>query len=520
MSALSGSPAITKITTGTKLTKKGTKRISSCVAFGAFVALAGFVMDRDGGVFAQAHPDRATLRRDVAAVVSAPILSRSHWSILVKSLDRGDVVYDHNARRLVMPASNMKVVTMAATAATLGWDYRFETALESAAPIVNGMLMGDLVVRGSGDPTIGPRDGVDASTFDEWAAQLRSAGILSIDGRIVGDDDLFDDVEIGNGWSWDDLVYGYAAPVNALTYNESLVTVAASPAAAVGQPARVEVTPPHHGFIVHSQVTTSPPDTAETLDVRRDRGSAALEVTGTVPLDSKEPAAVTAAVENPTLFFVRTLRAALRARGIAVSGEAVDRDGLSATDPARLGMPLRRLAVHRSRPLREIGRRFLKVSQNLYGELFVKTLGASTGSGTTASGQQAIHQVLDGWGVPRDSYILADGSGLSRLNFVSAEAEVAVLERMYKDDALRQPFLEALPVGGQDGTLRNRLKAAWTVGRVHAKTGSISNARALSGYVKTRSGETLAFSIIANNFSLPSWRIERVIDLMVEILAR
>ena len=242
--------------------------------------------------------------------------------------------------------------------------------------------------------------------------------------------------------------------------------------------------------------------------------------TGSVPLAGQRVATVSAAVENPTLYFTRALRAALMARGIPVSGDAVDADLLSSADPFRSPTTRRTLATHRSAPLTDIGRTFLKVSQNLYGELLVKTLGASAGAGTTAGGQQVIRDTLNAWGVPRDSYILADGSGLSRLNFVSAEALVTILEHMCKDPRQRQPLLNALPVGGEDGTLRNRLKAAWTLGQVHAKTGSIANARALSGFVTTRGGETLVFSIIANNFSLPAWRIERVIDLIVEILAR
>lgn len=473
-----------------------------------------------GRASAQGRPDRARLRKDIAAVVSAPLLSRSHWSILIKSLDRGDVIFQSSPRSLVMPASNMKVFTMAATAEKLGWDYRFETTLESAAPIVNGVLMGDLIIRGSGDPSIGSRDGRDVATFDEWATQLRAAGITSIDGRIVGDDDRFDDGEIGYGWSWDDLAYGYAAPVGALTYNESLIRITARPGPSVGSPALVDVSPAQHGFMMTSRVTTSEAGQAETLDVNRARGSFVLELTGTVPLGTESVATLTASVENPTLFFARALRAGLIARGIPVSGEPVDRDLLAVDDPVRLQPQVRRLATHTSPPLSDIGRTFMKVSQNLYGELLVKTVGASSGVGSITRGQQAIRETLDGWGVPRDSYILADGSGLSRLNFVSAEALVAILEHLHNDPRHRQPFLDALPVGGEDGTLRNRLKATWTVGRVHAKTGSISNARALSGYVTTRGGERLVFSVIVNNYSLPAWRIERVIDLIVEIIAR
>lgn len=475
-----------------------------------------------GNAAAQESPDRASLRADLSAVMSAPLLSRSHWSILIKSLDRGDVIFEQNSRKLVMPASNMKVFTMAAAAVRLGWDFRYRTTLESTGPIVNGILAGDLIVRGSGDPSIGSRDGVDVKTFDEWATQLKAAGVTAIDGRIIGDDDAFDDEEIGNGWSWDDLAYGYSAPVGALTYNESLITITARPGASVGTPAVLEVAPGEHGLTILNHTATSEEGKPGTLDVRRERGATVLEVVGTVPLAADRPAVVTASVDNPTVFFVRSLRRALISRGIPVSGPAIDRDQLSPDDPARATSGFKVLASHESAPLTEVGRTFLKVSQNLYGELLVKKIGerAGSGAGTTARGQQLIRETLDGWRVPADSYILADGSGLSRMNFVSAEALVDILEHVYADPAGRQGFLRALPVGGEDGTLRNRLKAAWTVGQVHAKTGSLTGARALSGYVTTRRGETLVFSIVANNFSLPAWRIERVIDLLVEIIAR
>jgi D-alanyl-D-alanine carboxypeptidase/D-alanyl-D-alanine-endopeptidase (penicillin-binding protein 4) len=483
--------------------------------------IAGVALVSAASVSADAVRDRATVRQDLATVLSAPLLARSHWSILIKSLDDGQVLFEHNARKLVMPASNMKILTMATAAERLGWGYRFETTLESTAPIVNGVLDGDLVVRGSGDPTISYRDVVAVKTFDEWAQQLNAAGISGISGRIIGCDDALDDEELGNGWSWDDLAYGYAAPITGLVFNESLVRINARPGIAPADPAVIEVVPDgDHGLTIVNHVTTGLSDEPANLDLKRLNGDSTLELVGRVPLASQRTATLTASVVNPTQFFARAVKSALIARGFSISGDAVDMDALAANDPARqLALP-NVLARHRSAPLSEIGRTFMKVSQNLYGELLVKAIGRSAGAGTTARGQQAIRETLDGWGVPSDSYILADGSGLSRMNFVSAEAVMKILEKMHGDPKHRASFFEALPVGAQDGTLRSRLHASWTAGNVHAKTGSIANARALSGYARSRSGETIAFSIIANNFSLPAWRIERVIDLMVEILAR
>lgn len=471
-----------------------------------------------------AHPaaQTATLRRDLDAVLSSPRLARSTWGVLVKSLDRGDVLYAHDAGKLVMPASNMKIVTMAAAAERLGWDYRYETTLESAAPVdEDGVLAGDLIVKGSGDPSIGTLDKVDERTFDQWTAQLKAAGIRSIAGRIVGDDDAFDDDEIGAGWSFDDLAYGYAAPIGALYYNEGVFEVSARPGAAIGSSAMVQGTPPEHGFTIVNRVTTVAADGPAAIEVHRERGSLLLEVSGTVPLGRTEPLATWPAVENPTLYFARVLRTALAARGIPVRGAAIDRDMVVPEDPLRSNAAVPRvLARHSSEPLAVLARRFLKVSQNQYAELLVKTLGRQAGDGSAARGQQVIRSVLDQWGVPRDSYVLMDGSGLSRYNYLSAEALVDVLEHLYRDPKHREPLLAALPVSGEAGTLERRLTASWTKGAVHAKTGSIANVRSLSGYVRTRGGEMLVFSIVANNFSQPAAEILYDIDLLVEILAR
>jgi D-alanyl-D-alanine carboxypeptidase/D-alanyl-D-alanine-endopeptidase (penicillin-binding protein 4) len=465
--------------------------------------------------------DSDRLRQDLAAVLRAPVLARSHWGILVKSLDRGDVLFEHNAGKLAVPASNMKILTMAVTAERLGWDHRFETTLESDASVVGGVLQGDLILRGGGDPSIALRSDVAARTFDEWAQQLRAAGIQAIEGRVVSEDGALDDEELGAGWPWDDMVFAYSGPVSSAFYNESLVRITVRPGLVEGDRAALEVVPPQdHGLVIINDVKTAAAGTEASLRLRRERGSAGLHITGTVPIDAAEPPSFGAAVENPALFFARALRSALLQRGLGVEGEAIDSDSLAGDDPARASAPRRVLARHISAPLAETGRTFMKVSQNLYGELFVKALGLAAGEGTTARGQEAIAETLDSWGVPRDSYILADGSGLSRLNYVSAETIVRVLERMFRDPRHRDAFAQTLPVGGEDGTLRNRLHAAWTVGRVRAKTGSLSNVRALSGYLTTRGGERLAFSIVANNFTLPGWRIERVIDLLAEILVR
>jgi D-alanyl-D-alanine carboxypeptidase/D-alanyl-D-alanine-endopeptidase (penicillin-binding protein 4) len=464
----------------------------------------------------------ASLQHDLDAVLSSPRLARSSWGVLVKSLDRGDVLFARDAGKLVMPASNMKLVTMAGAAERLGWNYRYDTTIETSATVdADGVLGGDLIVKGAGDPSIGTLDNVAARTFDEWAGQLRALGIRSIAGRIVGDDDAFDDDEIGAGWAFGDLAYGYAAPITALYYNEGVFELSAQPGASVGGPAILRAAPLEHGLTIVNLVTTVAAGGEADIEAHRQRGSLLLEVTGTVPLGRTEPVTTSPAVENPTLYFARVVRSALIARGIDVKGAAVDRDDLAPEDPLRLDAPAPRVvARHTSEPLSVIARRFLKVSQNQYAELLVKTVGRQAGEGSTARGQQVIRSVLDQWGVPPNSYILFDGSGLSRYNYLSAEALVDVLEHMYRDPRHREPLVAALPLSGEEGSLRRRLTASWTKGSVHAKTGSLAGVGSLTGDVRTRGGEMLVFSIVANNFSQPAAEVVRDIDLLVEILAR
>src|SRR5262245_15993247 len=181
------------------------------------------------------------LAADLDRIFTAPVMEHGLWGVEVKSLDTGRVLYARNPRTLMMPASNMKILTLAAAAETLGWDYRFTTTLETAAPVEDGTLKGDLIVRGGGDPSINTRGKRADAVFDEWASGLKAAGITRIDGGVIGDASAFDDRRLGQGWSWDYLQDGYAAPVSALEFNENVATLSIRPGAKAGDPADLEL---------------------------------------------------------------------------------------------------------------------------------------------------------------------------------------------------------------------------------------------------------------------------------------
>lgn len=444
------------------------------------------------------------LQQRIDATLAEPGLDRTSWGIVVRSLARGDTLYALNPHRLLMPASNMKIVTLAAAAERLGWNFSFETRLVAAGTVESGVLNGDLIVVGTGDPYLDDWDSDATRLFATWAKALKASGISSVGGRIVGDDNLIEDNWLGLGWQWDDLDRSFAAGIAALQFNENTVKVTIGPGAAESEPARVTLGPGASGLSLRNGVTTSASTVARAVETRRLAGSPTLELRGTVPLGSA-PISINAAVYNPTLYFVSALRTALIANGIDVRGEAVDIDDLPTAPSADRG---RLIATHYSPPLPALATTMMKLSQNLFAETFMY-----------ATGPTQAQQIFEGWGIPSGDLLIADGSGLSRYNLVTPEALVAILARVAADDRLREPFMATLPIAGRDGSLDDRMKGTRAEGNARAKTGSFTNARALSGFVRTAAGEPLVFSILANNYGVPGEAIEQATDAIVVALA-
>ena len=433
---------------------------------------------------------------------------------MVKSLRSGDTLYVRNGRRLMMPASNMKIVTLAAAMERLGWDYTYETQLFTAGPIDAGALRGDLVVVGSGDPSLMSAD-ADV-VFAGWAETLKHAGVRTIAGRVIGDDDRFEDNGLGFGWSWDDLQDDYAAGVSALQLNENAVRVSIAPGPAAGDSAGISISPTGSGLAVTGVVTTAAEGAPTAIRTRRLPGSMRLELRGTIAAGAS-PATLNVSVENPTLFFATALRDALIAHGLDVRGPAVDLDDVTDALP-RSATPI---ATHRSPPLSTLAVRLMKDSQNLYAETLLKTLSVRAGApvATAERGRAEAAAALQAWGLNPADLIQRDGSGLSRYDYVTADALVTILVHVGRDDRLRGPFEASLPIAGRDGTLSNRMKGTAAEGNARAKTGSMSNVRGMSGYVTSASGEPLVFSILANNFEVPPGTITAAEDAIVVRLA-
>ena len=459
-----------------------------------------------------ASADRGVLATALDPLFGAPGLRTAVWSVLIQSLDTGEVLYRLNPDTLVMPASNQKIVSTAVAAARLGWDYRFETRLETTGTVAGGALQGDLFVTGTGDPSINDRDGRREVFFDEMAAALRAAGISRVQGRLIGDDNAFDEERFGYGWSWDDFVFGYSAPVGALQVNENLAHLVVSPGAGPGEAARVTLREPGSDLVLISHVTTGARDSETRVSMDRMPGKHELTVTGSIAAGNKDIVRE-AAVDNPTTYFLGQMRAALAARGITVSGGDVDVDDLDGTTRTATRQAIGRL---QSPPLSDIARPLMKVSQNLYAETAMRALSLGAAPASMDASRKAVEETLGRWGVPAGTYVVADGSGLSRYNYVNASMIVAILRAIARDQKLAGPFVATLPIAGQDGTIGSRMKGTRAEGNVKAKTGSISNVRSLSGYLTTAAGERVVFSAIANNFTTPYATVDAAVEAALE----
>jgi D-alanyl-D-alanine carboxypeptidase/D-alanyl-D-alanine-endopeptidase (penicillin-binding protein 4) len=453
----------------------------------------------------------AALGADIDSALADPAFARATWGIVIQSLDDGRVLYRRNAERLFLPASNLKLLTAAAALVRLGADFRYRTPVLARGPRRADTLAGDLVVVGRGDPALA----VDATTVADplaalrpWADSVRARGIRVIRGRVIGDASRFTDPPLGPGWAWDDLGSDYAAPVGALQLNDGAAWIQVAPGTLPGQPVTATLLPAGVPLRLFSDATTAPPDSAA-RKLTWDRAPFSDSVT----LGGRLSAGLSAvrlpvSVPDPTRYFVAGLTEALREDSVTVLGDTTTAD--SSTDT---------LFTWVSPSLADVLQLMLKPSQNQIGEMLLRTLGAEVkGVGSMDSGRAVVRDVLTSFGVPPDAYVLADGSGLSRYDYVAPAALARVLEAMYRRPDFGALYT-ALPIAALDGTLENRFRGTAAAGNAHAKTGTLSNVRSLSGYVTAADGETLAFVLLVNNFTVPVKVVDAAQDQIVERLA-
>lgn len=452
-------------------------------------------------------------------------LGGARWGVMVVDLDDGRTLYQRRADELFTPASNTKIVTTAAALHLLGPDFRYETSLWTDGAVSGGTLWGNLIVHGTGDPTLGARfDGFDRRrVFRAWADSLRLAGIARVAGDLVGDDDVFADEPTGLGWEPEDLLWGYGAQISGLTFYEGTVALTVRPTRP-GDRAAVSWEPANTDYVTVTNTSLTRQAGGDILErYERPTGTNHITVAAEVPADRVEEEAL--AIHNPTAYFLHVLHRTLGESGVEVRGTPLDIDDWDSTPDYG---QMRLVATHRSVPLRQITEVTNTESHNLFAEHILRTVGAlryggfDARPGSAASGALALHDFLDAADVPFHEVRLVDGSGLSALNRITPRALIRILQFMdrHPDGATREAFVQSLAVGGRTGTLERRFRSGPTYGNVRAKTGYIRSVRTLSGYVTTVTGRRLAFSLMCNGYSSSTSRVTAVQDDIVEVLAR
>ncbi len=444
----------------------------------------------------------ARLKAEIDHLLADPAFASATWGVYIESPDKREVIYRHNEDKLLIPASNLKLFTTAAVLVRFGPNFTYKTRLYYDGKIQNGVLKGDLVIRGSGDPTISGRyNGGDLTgTFREWSDSLKSLGINRIEGSIIGDDDYFDDVPLGKGWSWDDEPQWYSAHISGLSFNDNAIDLKIRPGEKPGDKAVIMLDPPTAYVQIKNNIKTTEPDSISYYDFSRSIDGNVFTFWGKLPINKKE-SKTWASVRNPTLYTATVLKETLENAGIDVTGEPKDVDDISSKPDYS---KMRTAAVYSSPPMSAMIKTVNKPSQNFYAEQLLKTLGKEyQNKGSSSAGVKVVKSFLNGVGIDGNAVKIVDGSGLSRLNLVSPR-QVATLLRYMRQHRYGEYYYDSLPTAGVDGTIRRRMIGTNAQGNLRAKTGHISYVRALSGYVTTADGEDLVFSFIVNNYDVPT----------------
>jgi D-alanyl-D-alanine carboxypeptidase/D-alanyl-D-alanine-endopeptidase (penicillin-binding protein 4) len=461
------------------------RRTSASLVAGALVAaLAWASSPSSPAVALDPSVGAADLTQDINKILSDSRLTIGRAGVVVKSATTGEELYATDAGKLLTPASNTKLFTSAAAVETLGLDYRFPTTVLNDGRKVGSVLTGDLVLRGTGDPTMLAED------YDALAAEVAAAGIKVVTGKLVADDTWFDGQRLGNDWSWDDESAYYAAPISALTaspdrdYDAGSVIVSV---AADGAGVKVSTTPETDYLKIVNKATVG---SSTDVLIERQHGTRTVVITGTVAGPYQE----WVAVDDPTAYVSALFRKSLTKHGVKVLGPTV-----AGTAPSGAN----ELAKHESMTLGELLVPFLKLSNNIHAEILTKAMGRKAANqGTWSAGLKVSTDFAKANGVQVIN--MRDGSGLSRRDGFSPGSIVQLLSAV-RGKPWFDTWYQSLPIAGNaerfvGGTLRSRMRNTPAANNVHAKTGSLTGVTALSGYVTSAEGEPLIFSIMLNQY--------------------
>ena len=491
---------------------------------GAFCALVVLATLQSGAAQEKGSREKVSLAQArfagrVESLLGASPVDKGEWGLLVVDAESGATLYEKNANEYFLPASNMKLLTTALALDTLGPESRFRTTVETNGTLAkDGKLSGDLILVGRGDPNLSNRkfpyenkeefDGPPEKALAELADAIAAHGVKEIAGDVVGDDSYFPRERYPNGWEIDDMVWEYGAAISAIVVDDNTVTLTLTPGEMAGDAVTAAVEPPTREFTVKNQAITIGAKEKPDLRLTREPGGDTVVVSGVMPAGSA-PRKLVLAIQEPALHAANLLAQLLKDRGIKVGGGVRAQHDPDPGDAARTV-----LAEHVSIPLKDSVKLVNKISQNLHTEVLLRTAARQQGRWATPEDLQKFPEAFYAKaGIPEGDVIQTDGSGLSRHDLVTPLAFVALLAYAQRQEWF-PAFLASLPVAGEDGTLNERMKEPPLAKKIHAKTGSVTHVRALSGYAETPGGRKLIFSFLSNNQGGKNHEVHAAIDGM------
>ena len=449
------------------------------------------------------------LTDELAPVLELPLFAQSRVGIQVIDIETGEEVFAHNSDEEYIPASVMKVLTAAIAYRTLGPDYRFRTDIYTDGRIENGVLNGNLYIKGTGDPTL------VSEKLWKVIHDLKTNGITEIKGQIIYDDSHFDGASLIPGWTKEaDLESGpaYFPPLSALSINFNTVALMVRPGDRIGDDAIVNLEYPMPFIEIEADVKTIAPGSKPWMVIERtiEEDQIRFSISGKINHGEVNPWIYYRTIPQPELLFQGLFRQLAKEQGITIRGR--DRMG---TVPNNVVL----LTTLYSQPLRELTADMNKHSRNLIAEHLIRAVGYEySGVATTEAGLDVLHDYLVDLGVPESDFDIKNGSGLSPDTKIKPSVITAVLLDLYRDPSIRHEFLASLAVNGQEGTLKWRLKDEPQHGKLRGKTGSINGVYCLGGYIRTNSGQIYAFSFLVNDIHRSVRSVREAQDIFASII--
>ena len=439
------------------------------------------------------------LKQDIREALEDPNFYNANLGVYIESLKTGEIIYKQNPYKLFMPASNVKLFTTSTALVRLGPDFTYKTVLYSRGEVSEeGILQGDLLVKGSGDPTISGRftDGNILKTFENWADSLKISGIKHIEGAVIADAACFDS--------------------NGLVYNNNRIQIIVRPGAVVGEPAEITTNPPTKYFTFINKTYTVNPTKIQQIRLQRMVDTNEIIVDGTISTDRNRYSR-SLSINDPALYTATVLKDLLESMGVTVNGESRVIDESEVEEITENELTIR--ATYTSPPMSELLKAINKPSDNFYADQLLKTLGYEfKGLGSFSNGVEVVREFVGGIGINPEQVFLSDGSGLSRYNLVMPIQIAALLKYMRYHPYYRY-FYDSLPISGVDGTIESRMRHTAAENIVHAKTGTLRFVRALSGYVVSKDNEEFIVSILINHYTTPTSTSANLQDRLFVMLA-